>query len=233
MQFRQGNREMDVQVNQKELSVDQKLAETEKMFSTSKLDQIKAEKEEIMRQLSGSQLTVNTEIETGPTQEEVDLEAERDEMREMLFGISKPVSEDQWEVPFEWANQQPAPVSTIKNLSNSKQEKIGSLGDMWLPTPSITLAPDSSIALPNQVQVSQTLTDDLTVSQTLDFSDDESSLVQDFDDKIVLSRPGTSSGPRPISRASIMTDADLDKNHQLTRELTRIEAQFMNDHDEY
>ena len=58
MQFRQGNREMDVQVNQKELSVDQKLAETEKMFSTSKLDQIKAEKEEIMRQLSGSQLTV-------------------------------------------------------------------------------------------------------------------------------------------------------------------------------
>ena len=50
---------MDVQVNQKELSVDQKLAETEKMFSTSKLDQIKAEKEEIMRQLSGSQLTVN------------------------------------------------------------------------------------------------------------------------------------------------------------------------------
>ena len=59
MQFRQGNREMDVQVNQKELSVDQKLAETEKMFSTSKLDQIKAEKEEIMRQLSGSQLTVN------------------------------------------------------------------------------------------------------------------------------------------------------------------------------
>ena len=49
---------MDVQVNQKELSVDQKLAETEKMFSTSKLDQIKAEKEEIMRQLSGSQLTV-------------------------------------------------------------------------------------------------------------------------------------------------------------------------------
>ena len=117
-------------------------------------------------------------------------------MREMLFGISKPVSEDQWEVPSKWANQQPAPVSTIKSLPNSKQEKIGSLGDMWLPTPSITLAPDTSKALPNQVQVSQTLTDDLTVSQTLDFSDDESSLVQDFDDKIVLSRPGTSSGPR-------------------------------------
>ena len=117
-------------------------------------------------------------------------------MREMLFGISKPVSEDQWEIPFDWANQQPAPVSTIKSLPNSKQEKPESLGDMWLPTPSITLAPDSSKALPNQVQVSQTLTDDLTVSQTLDFSDDESSLVQDFDDKIVLSRPGTSSGPR-------------------------------------
>ena len=117
-------------------------------------------------------------------------------MREMLFGISKPVSEDQWQVPFEWANQQPAPVSTIKSLPKSKQENIESLGDMWLPTPSITLAPESSKAVSNQVQVSQTLTDDLTVSQTLDFSDDENSLVQDFDDKVVLSRPGTSSGPR-------------------------------------
>ena len=62
--------------------------------------------------------------------------------------------------------------------------------EMWLPTPALTFEPDPA--------VSQSL-DDLGASQTLDISDDESSLVQEFDDHIshqpLLSRPGTA-GPR-------------------------------------
>ena len=140
---------MVVQVNEAEIGVDRKLDEAKKMFSGSSLDQIKAEKEALKRELQLLTPTVEVNsifyvdfkivfkekiVDSGPTQEELEMEAERDEIREMLFGIRPPSSKsekkdeepktdsfNEWIVPADWATQQTEPPKfSHKVLYHSK-----------------------------------------------------------------------------------------------------------------
>merc|ERR1711956_163071 len=91
------------------------------------------------------------------TQEELDMEAERDEMRMMLFGIAKTEESPEFAVPVAWTNQNTtitAKASVDPVVGSLAEEKVASV-DMWLPTPQLTFESEPI----GVVDVSQTLTE--------------------------------------------------------------------------
>jgi len=231
MQFRAAAppyREMNVQVNQAELRQAEsgKLDEAVELFGdSSQLESIQQAKAALRAELESvgavEPKSKNSNTAT-MTQEELDMEAERDEMRMMLFGIAKTEEQPEFAVPVAWTNQNAtttAKTSGDRVVGSLAEEKVASV-DMWLPTPQLTFESEP-IGPMGGVDVSQTLTE----SMTLDFSETESD-----NDVMPVS---TNHQPRPVSRASVITDADIDS--ETRRQLAQIEAQFLaeQEHDEY
>ena len=64
------------------------------------------------------------------TQEELDMEAERDEMRMMLFGIAKTEEQPEFAVPVAWTNQNAtttAKTSGDRVVGSLAEEKVASV----------------------------------------------------------------------------------------------------------
>ena len=137
------------------------------MFSKkTDLSQIQIEKEKLKKFLESNQVEEQSNEATlsyKMTEEELDLEEERANLRKMLIssannandesssqdnadqdvgGLS--TNDDTWTVPTDWSNSKPETVTSVRHLSTElvteDVQKNSEISEMWLPTTQLHFA---------------------------------------------------------------------------------------------
>ena len=130
------------------------------------LSQIQIEKEKLKKFLESNQVEEQSNEATlsyKMTEEELDLEEERENLRKMLIssannandesssqyntvqdvgGLS--ANDDTWTVPTDWSNSKPETVTSVRHLSTElvaeDVQKNSEISEMWLPTTQLHFA---------------------------------------------------------------------------------------------
>ena len=138
------------------------------MFSKkTDLSQIQIEKEKLKKFLESNQVEEQSNEATlsyKMTEEELDLEEERENLRKMLIssannandesssqdntvqdvGNDLSTNDDTWTVPTDWSNSKPETVKSVRHLSTElvteDVQKNSEISEMWLPTTQLHFA---------------------------------------------------------------------------------------------
>lgn len=127
----------------------------------SDLSQIQTEKEKLKKFLASNQIAEEsneTTVSYKMTDEELDLEEERENLRRMLISTTndeisasnhetseqdvtdQSPTEDTWTVPTNWSNSNPEIVSSTRHHCKEDVQKNSEISEMWMPTTQLQFA---------------------------------------------------------------------------------------------
>jgi len=168
----------------------------------------------------------------------------------------KTSNEDSWTVPTDWSNAKPETVLSARHLSTDEVQKDSVISEMWMPTTQLQFAEikdnsnDESLFNENlhnddeteleaefDEEIETEINQSYRVNDSYDMTNgdpfNEYQLQLDKMVNVTTSQNMTANVPRPLSRASLVTDAEIDANQTISRELSNIESQFYPDDDQY
>jgi len=211
------------------------------------------------------------------TEEELDLEEERENLRRMLISSAnatnneisasdhepavqdiadQPTTEDTWTVPTDWSNSKPETVLSTHHLCTGDVQMNSEISEMWMPTTQLQFADIKNSSQDEFLNTENHHDDDETeleaeFDEEIETEINQSYRVNDSYDmtngdpfyeyqlqldkmvNVTASQNIPANVPRPLSRASLVTDAEIDANQAMSRELSNIESQFYPDDDQY
>ena len=129
------------------------------------LSQIQIEKEKLKKFLESNQDEDESNEPTlsyQMTEEELDLEEERENLRKMLISSAnhandesscqdtahqdisfQATNDDTWTVPTDWSYSKPERVTSVRHLSTEDVQKNSEISEMWMPTTQLHFAGNS------------------------------------------------------------------------------------------
>ena len=129
------------------------------------LSQIQIEKEKLKKFLESNQVedqSNETTLSYQMTEEELDLEEERENLRKMLISSANHANgessgqgtadqdvafltrnDDTWTVPTDWSNSKPETVISARHHSTEDVQKNSEISEMWMPTTQLDFAGNS------------------------------------------------------------------------------------------